>query len=167
MNYESLRVVDLKQILRDKGLKVSGRKAELVSRLTSVASVTNSNALDEPFDDNVSKGRLKCLMTQLPKNQRIRGIPHTLELAYDGWMKLNGPEQLVLDQFINQLKMERQAFMMKDAEKKMRAMINEAVRSQNKTTKYNYYETALRFAKLAGDIEIQIVLPSIMRRIKK
>ena len=36
-DYAALRVVDLKALLRERGLPVSGRKAELVARLAEAA----------------------------------------------------------------------------------------------------------------------------------
>ena len=37
LDYSALRVVDLKALLRERGLPVSGRKAELVARLAEAA----------------------------------------------------------------------------------------------------------------------------------
>jgi dienelactone hydrolase len=51
---ESLTVTQLQQQLRLRGLKVSGRKAQLMERLLSFSSITSSSSFATSFDDDSS-----------------------------------------------------------------------------------------------------------------
>ena len=61
MDYESMTVAELKEILKARGLKVSGKKAELIQRL-SENETTNSATAEPQTSDEENKSEEDFVM---------------------------------------------------------------------------------------------------------
>lgn len=93
-DYESLTVIELKEILREKGLKLSGKKSELISRLKKSRSSNNEN------ENEIENELLKNILNNIKDINNLFYIASKLSIKIS--KNKNSLIQKIIDKYLKQ-----------------------------------------------------------------
>ena len=162
--YEDLIIFDLKKILKQRRLQVTGNKQTLIMRIrqSDYNPLIVNKSIDTSIDKNNKLFKIIHNAKELLKNRRY---DDSINYLSNKWLSMNEYDQRKISSIIKKIELLRDKYNRKikdkiadKSKKKTQQILNKASKTKKDINKSKYYKKALKYAKYSND-------PKLIKRI--